>query len=72
LETLGGAARLEKEEHKLVISSRSCPLGAAVAEHPEACQLAEALVSEIVGAPVKENCDRNGFPRCRFEIPETD
>ena len=70
LETLGGAACLEKADHKLVISSRSCPLGAAVAEHPEVCQLAEALVAEIVGAPAKETCDRNGFPRCRFEIDE--
>lgn len=68
LETLGGAARLEKEDDKLVISSGSCPLGAAVAEHPEVCRLAEALVAEITGAAVQEKCERNGVPRCRFEI----
>ncbi|MGH9871567.1 MAG: helix-turn-helix transcriptional regulator [Pyrinomonadaceae bacterium] len=68
LAALGGAARVEKQNGKLLISSGSCPLGTAVAEHPEVCQLAEALVAEIVGAPVQERCDRSGSPRCRFEI----
>ncbi|HZE64182.1 MAG TPA: ArsR family transcriptional regulator [Pyrinomonadaceae bacterium] len=68
LEALGGAARIEKEETKLIIRSGSCPLAAAVSEHPEVCQLAEALMSEIVGAPVQERCDRDGPPQCRFEI----
>lgn len=68
LEALGGAAKIEKEEDKLVIRSASCPLAAAVSEHPEVCQLAEALMTEIVGVPVKERCDRDGPPQCRFEI----
>ena len=68
LEALGGAARIEKEESKLIIRSGSCPLAAAVSEHPEVCQLAEALMTEIVGAPVQERCDRDGPPQCRFEI----
>jgi predicted ArsR family transcriptional regulator len=69
LETLGGVARLEKDENRLLIRSESCPLGAAVSEHPEICQLAESLVAEIVGAPVQERCDRTvSPPRCRFEI----
>jgi predicted ArsR family transcriptional regulator len=68
LEALGGAARIEKEETKLIIRSGSCPLAAAVSEHPEVCQLAEALMTEIVGAPVQERCDRDGPPQCRFEI----
>ncbi|HEX9544290.1 MAG TPA: ArsR family transcriptional regulator [Pyrinomonadaceae bacterium] len=68
LEALGGAARIEKEETKLIIRSGSCPLAAAVSEHPEVCQLAEALMSEIVGVPVQERCDRDGPPQCRFEI----
>jgi predicted ArsR family transcriptional regulator len=70
LEAIGGAARLEKEGEKLFIKSGSCPLAAAVAEHPEVCQLAETLLSEIVGAKVREHCDRENGPRCRFEIVE--
>jgi len=72
LESIGGAARLEKEGEKLLIKSGSCPLAAAVAEHPEVCQLAEALLSEIVGAKVREHCDRENSPRCRFEIIESE
>lgn len=70
LESLGGSARLEAEEGKFLIRSGSCPLSKAVSEHPEVCQLAEALLSEIVGANVEEHCDREGSPRCRFEISE--
>jgi predicted ArsR family transcriptional regulator len=70
LEALGGAARLEKEDEKVLIRSESCPLALAVAEHPEVCRLAETLLSEIIGLEVRERCDRDGSPRCRFEIIE--
>jgi predicted ArsR family transcriptional regulator len=70
LEALGGAARLEKEDKKVLICSESCPLALAVAEHPEVCRLAETLLSEIIGLEVRERCDRDGSPRCRFEIIE--
>jgi predicted ArsR family transcriptional regulator len=68
LEAIGGAARIEKEGEKLLIRSGSCPLAAAVTEHPEVCQLAEALLAQIIGTKVRERCDREGSPRCAFEI----
>ncbi len=68
LEAIGGAAYLHKEDDRLFIRSASCPLATAVAEHPEVCQLAETLLSEIIGAKVQERCDRSGPPRCSFEI----
>jgi len=68
LEAIGGAARIEKEDGNCFIRSESCPLAAAVAEHPEVCRLAETLLSEITGLEVREQCDREGSPRCRFEI----
>ena len=68
LEALGGAAQAEQHDEKIVIRAGGCPLAAAVAVHPEVCQLAESLVAQIVKAPVKEICDRNGHPKCRFEI----
>ncbi len=68
LEAIGGAAKFETEEDKLFIRSGSCPLAAAVTCHPEVCKLAEALVAEIVGVPVQEQCDREKSPKCRFEI----
>lgn len=68
LESIGGAARVEKDTEKLVICSESCPLATAVSEHPEVCSLAETLLSEIIGVEVREHCDREGPPRCRFEV----
>lgn len=68
LEAIGGAAEVVKHEDKLTIHSSSCPLAAAVSAHPEVCHLAESLVAEIVKAPVHEQCDRGGRPKCRFEI----
>ena len=68
LEAIGGAADVVKHEDKFVIEGNGCPLAAAVSVHPEVCRLAESLVSEIVKAPVHEQCDRTGRPKCRFEI----
>ena len=68
LEAIGGAARVDNENDKLVIRSDGCPLATAVAEHPEVCRLAETLLSEVIGLEVREQCDRSGPPRCRFEV----
>jgi predicted ArsR family transcriptional regulator len=68
LEELGGAATLERKNDKIVIRGEACPFADVVSEHPEVCQLAESMVEEIVGAPVKEICDRSGSPKCCFEI----
>jgi predicted ArsR family transcriptional regulator len=68
LEAIGGAAEVVTHEDKFVIEGSGCPLAAAVAVHPEVCRLAESLVAEIVKAPVHEQCDRTGRPKCRFEI----
>ncbi len=68
LEAIGGAAGAEKQGDKIVIRSNGCPLAAAVNVHPEVCRLAETLLAEVVKAPVVEQCDREGRPKCRFEI----
>ena len=68
LKALGGSARVEREDGKLLIRSTACPLAAAVVEHPEVCDIAETLVAEILGVPVKEHCDRVDTPKCCFEV----
>ncbi len=30
--------------------------------------MAEALISELVGMPAREHCDRGAKPRCCFEV----
>lgn len=72
LEDLGGLAELQESDDQLVIRGFSCPLAAAVEEHPEVCQLAEALLAGIIGRPVSEMCDRDGEIRCAFLVrPES-
>lgn len=67
LNDLGGLASLEAENGKIVIQGRSCPLAAAAKGHPETCLLAETLLAEVIGVPVRQTCDQ-AIPRCRFEI----
>jgi predicted ArsR family transcriptional regulator len=68
LKELGGDATVATEGDHLLIQSSGCPFADAVIEHPEVCKVAESLVQEIVGQPVRETCDRSSAPRCRFVI----
>ena len=68
LKDLGGSATFEESEGKHFIRGNGCPLAAATSRHPEACLIAETLLSEIIGAPVKECCIHGSAPSCRFEI----
>ena len=68
LKDLGGAATLQQSEGKDFIRGKGCPLSAVTAAHPEACLVAESLLSEIIGTPVKLCCEQGETPRCCFEI----
>jgi predicted ArsR family transcriptional regulator len=68
LKAIGGSPSVGREDGKLIIRSGGCPLSAAVVEHPEVCELAETLVAEIVGLPVRERCVRGDSPKCCFEV----
>ena len=50
------------------IRGAGCPLSALTGKHPGMCLAMETFVSEIVGVPVRECCDRKNRPRCCFEI----
>lgn len=68
LKQLGGLAEVEEREGRLVIQGYSCPLGELVPGHPEVCLMAETLVSDLVGEPVRECCQKGGRPRCCFDV----
>lgn len=68
LKTLGGNAAIDKTDGIMLIKSETCPFSNIVAEHPEACHIAETFVADITGAAVKEICEKTKTPRCRFEI----
>jgi len=68
LKELGGSAGFKEEGGKHFIYGNGCPIAAATANHPEACLLAESLLTELIGSPVKEHCIRGTTPSCRFEV----
>jgi predicted ArsR family transcriptional regulator len=68
LKELGGSATFEESEGKHFICGNGCPLAAATSRHPEACLIAESLLSDLIGVPVKEHCIHGSAPSCRFEI----
>ena len=72
LQDLGGSATFEESEGKHFIRGNGCPLSAATTGHPAACLIAESLLTEVIGVPVKQVCQHNGAPACRFEIASPD
>src|SRR5207245_2951286 len=69
LNELGGLAELERRDGTYVIQGYSCPLAAVVPGHPEVCRLAASLLTELVGMPIQEQCDRGEKVGCRFVVP---
>lgn len=68
LNQLGGLTEVIDDDRGLLIKSHGCPLAATAVHHPETCSAMESFVSEFVGAPVTEECDRADRPRCRFRL----
>lgn len=68
LNDLGGMTEVDEEGSHFVIRGHGCPLAAATAEYPEACNALESLLSEFVGQPVAKCCDRYERQRCCFEV----
>lgn len=66
-EQLGALTTVERNGG-YVIRGMGCPLSALTGKHPAVCLAMESLVTEIVGSPVHERCDRASRPRCCFEI----
>lgn len=65
---LGGAAQIVNEDSQTKIKSESCPFADVAAEHPEVCRIAESMIGEMIGVPVRETCDRSSSPKCCFVI----
>ena len=66
-EELGATTRVEGNGG-YVIRGDGCPLAALTGKNPGVCLAMERLVTEVVGVPVHECCDRTERPRCCFEI----
>jgi predicted ArsR family transcriptional regulator len=68
LNELGGLAEVGEVDGRLVIRGWSCPLASVVVDHPELCRVPESMLTELVGVPVQERCNRREPPRCFFVV----
>lgn len=68
LQQLGAPNDVVRDDGHLTIRGHGCSLGDAVHAKPAVCHAMEALLAELVDAPVQERCERGERPRCRFEI----
>jgi predicted ArsR family transcriptional regulator len=71
LSSLGGLSDVEEVEGGFLIVGCSCPISAAVEGTADACLMAETLLSDVTGVPVRQVCDPGPPPRCRFEVPSS-
>ena len=68
LNELGGVTTVEESSDGVVIQGCGCPLSAAVGEDPSVCVAVQTMLSDVVGMPVRERCDRSDRPCCRFTV----
>lgn len=68
LTALGGEVDVVVEKGVQTIRGHGCPLSATVSRRPETCRAIETLLSEVVGASVRECCDHGERPRCCFKV----
>jgi predicted ArsR family transcriptional regulator len=66
-EHLGALTHVERNG-RLVIRGAGCPLSAVTGKYPGVCLAMESAIAEIVGSPTRQCCERDGRPRCCFEI----
>ena len=62
-----GAMTHVETNGRVILRGVGCPLAALTGKHPGVCLAMESLVAEVVGAPVRECCDRSGR-HCCFEV----
>ena len=73
LNALGGITTVERDARgrALRIKGCGCPLSVAVGQREEVCVAVQTLLRDVVGAPVREECDRTGRPQCHFVVGGT-
>ncbi|MHC4093801.1 MAG: helix-turn-helix transcriptional regulator [Planctomycetota bacterium] len=65
---LGGQVETRRDGECTVLQGSGCPLSDVVGNHPGACRIIEHALAEITGTQVRERCQREGRPACRFEV----
>jgi predicted ArsR family transcriptional regulator len=69
---LGSTMKVERPNGHHILRGYGCPLAALTGSHPAVCLAIESLIAALLDANVRECCDREGRPRCCFEIAAKD
>jgi predicted ArsR family transcriptional regulator len=70
---LGGSdagIELHRKGDATLVRPCSCPLASVTAAHPELCALFAAAIGDVLGADVREECERGDSPRCGFRVTQ--
>jgi predicted ArsR family transcriptional regulator len=67
LEELGASIAMSIQDDVITLQGNCCPLAPLTAHAPSLCRMLESMLSELSGLDVREQCDREVPPRCRFE-----
>jgi predicted ArsR family transcriptional regulator len=66
IEAVTAGISLEEDGRRAVVRACGCPLASVTSDHPEVCALLAEVLSDLLGATVREQCDRTDSPRCCF------
>ena len=61
---------LEEEAGRVTVQACACPLASVTAAHPQVCAVLAEVLGDVLGADVRECCERAGAPRCRFQMTD--
>jgi len=68
LRDLAVGVSVEQAQGGPAIRACGCPLASVTAQHPHVCAVLADVLGELLGATVRERCDRQDSPRCCFEL----
>ncbi len=68
LEPLAGAVDVIPGLEGTLVCGHGCPLAALVTDEPRVCAFLAGFLEGAVGAPVRQACEHEPRPRCRFHV----
>jgi predicted ArsR family transcriptional regulator len=68
IEDFGGLAEFERRGSRAFVVGFGCPFSEIVNSHPNLCVVVQALVGELLGQAVQEQCQRGERPKCCFLV----
>jgi predicted ArsR family transcriptional regulator len=71
IEEFGGLAELGQRDRQAFVIGFGCPFSEIVNRRPKLCLIVQALVGELLGREVREQCQRGERSKCCFLVEDT-